>query len=78
MASPEPKSILQEEKHTISDVYIHYMASGSNVSTRTVHQELHEMGFHGRAATYKPKVTMHNAKCWLVWCKARCQWTLEQ
>jgi hypothetical protein len=36
--------------------------SGSNVSTRTVRRELHEMGFHGRAATHKPKITMCNAK----------------
>jgi hypothetical protein len=40
------------------------IASGSNVSTRTVRQELHEMGFHGRAAAHK--------------CKARRHWTLEQ
>jgi hypothetical protein len=35
-------------------------ASGSNVSTRTVHQEFHEMDFHGRAAAHKPKITMNN------------------
>ena len=35
-------------------------ASGSNVSTRTVHQHCHKMGFHGRAATRKPKITMCN------------------
>uniref|UniRef100_UPI00358F9E42 uncharacterized protein isoform X2 n=1 Tax=Myxine glutinosa TaxID=7769 RepID=UPI00358F9E42 len=29
-------------------------ASGSNVSTKTVRRELHEMGFHGRAAAHKP------------------------
>ena len=46
-------------------------ASGSNVSTRTVCRELHEMGFHGRAAAHKPKITMCNAK-------RRLQWTLEQ
>jgi hypothetical protein len=33
-------------------------ASGSNISTRNVHQELHEMGFLGRAAAHKPKITM--------------------
>ena len=33
-------------------------ASGSNVSTRTVCQGIHEMGFHGRAASHKPKITM--------------------
>jgi hypothetical protein len=37
-------------------------ASRSNVSTRPVHWELHEMGFHGRAAAHKPKITMRNAK----------------
>uniref|UniRef100_A0A8K9XPI7 Transposase Tc1-like domain-containing protein n=1 Tax=Oncorhynchus mykiss TaxID=8022 RepID=A0A8K9XPI7_ONCMY len=37
-------------------------ASGSNISTQTVHRELQEMGFHDRAATHKPKITMYNAK----------------
>ena len=37
-------------------------ASGSNIITITVRWELHEMGFHGQAATYKPKITMCNAK----------------
>ena len=32
-------------------------AFGSNVSTKTVRRELHEMGFHGRAATHKPMIT---------------------
>ena len=36
------------------------------------------MCFHGRAAAHKPKITMHNAKCRLEWCKACCYWTLEQ
>ncbi|KAK6299391.1 hypothetical protein J4Q44_G00309010 [Coregonus suidteri] len=52
--------------------------SGSNVSTITVSRALHEMGFHGRAATYKPKVTMSNVKRRLEWCKALHHWTLEQ
>jgi hypothetical protein len=42
------------------------MASGSNVSTRSVSQELHEMSFHGQATAHKPKITMRNAKSWLV------------
>jgi hypothetical protein len=33
-------------------------ASGSNVSTRTIRLELHEMGFRGRAAAHKSKITM--------------------
>ena len=52
--------------------------SGSNVSTSTVRRELHKMSFHGRAATHKPKITMHNAKRQLEWCKAHRHWTLEQ
>jgi hypothetical protein len=36
------------------------------------------MGFQGRAAVHKSKITMHNAKHRLEWCKAHCQWTLEQ
>ena len=48
------------------------------VSTITVRPELHEMGFHGRAATYKPKITIRDDKLWLEWCKADRHWTLEQ
>ena len=36
------------------------------------------MGFHGRAATHKLKITMCNTKRLLEWCKARHHWTLEQ
>jgi hypothetical protein len=36
--------------------------SGSNVSTRTVLREIQEMGFHGRGAAHKPKITMRYAK----------------
>ena len=53
-------------------------ASGSNVSPSTVCRELHEMGFHGRAAAHKPKITMRNGKHRLEWCKAHRHWTLEQ
>ena len=52
--------------------------SGSNVSTSTVHRELHEMGFHGRAAPHKPMITMHNSKRQLEWCKAHRHGTREQ
>ena len=53
-------------------------ASGSNVSTISVSWELHEMGFHGRAAAHKHNITMRNAKRRLEWCKACRHWTLEQ
>ena len=52
--------------------------TGSNVSTSTVRRELHEMGFHGRAAAHKPKITTRNAKRRLEWCKAHRHWSLEQ
>ena len=52
-------------------------ASGSNLSKITVCRDLNKMGVHGRAAAQKPKIIMHNAKCWLEWCKACRRWTLE-
>ena len=36
------------------------------------------MGFHGRGAAHKPKITICNAKRQLEWCKARRHWTLKQ
>jgi hypothetical protein len=36
------------------------------------------MDFHDRAAAHKPKISMHNAKSRLLWCKACHHWTLEQ
>jgi hypothetical protein len=53
-------------------------APGSNVSTITVHLELHEMDFHGRAAAHKPKITMPNPKRWLKWFNVHHHWTLEK
>ena len=50
-------------------------ASGRNVTTGTVRREFNEMGFHGRAATHKPKITMRNAKHRLELRKARRHWT---
>jgi hypothetical protein len=52
--------------------------SGSNVSTKTVRWELYEMGFHSRAAAHQSKITTHNAKYRLEWCKARHHCNLEQ
>jgi hypothetical protein len=44
-------------------------ASRSNISTRTVRRELYEIGYHGRTAAHKPKITIRNAKRRLEWCK---------
>ncbi|CAI9612816.1 unnamed protein product [Staurois parvus] len=38
---------------------------GLQISTTTVHRELHAMGFHGRAAASKPSITKCNAKRWM-------------
>ncbi|CAI9614279.1 unnamed protein product, partial [Staurois parvus] len=46
------------------------------ISTTTVHRELHGMWFHGRAAASKPYITKCNAKRWMPWCKALHHWTL--
>ncbi|CAI9585274.1 unnamed protein product, partial [Staurois parvus] len=51
---------------------------GFQISTTTVHRELHGMGFHGQAAASKPYITKCNAKHWMQWCKAYRHWTLEQ
>ncbi|CAI9550777.1 unnamed protein product [Staurois parvus] len=40
------------------------------ISTTTVHRELHGMDFHGQAATSKPYITKCNAKRQMQWCKA--------
>ncbi len=51
---------------------------GLQISSSTVHRELHGMGFHGRAAASKPYITKCNAKRRMKWCKACRHWTLEQ
>ena len=47
-------------------------------ATSAQEPELHEMGFHGRAAAHKPKITLSNAKRRLEWCKAPRHQTIEQ
>ncbi|CAI9573216.1 unnamed protein product, partial [Staurois parvus] len=49
---------------------------GLQISTTTVHRELHGMGFHGQTAASKPYITKCNAKRRMQWCKARRHWTL--
>jgi transposase len=75
------RRVLKSENHLFSVATLtteFQTDSGSNVSTTTVHRELHEMSFHGRAATHTAKITLHNAKRQLERCKALCHWTLEQ
>ena len=43
---------------------------GLQISSRTVHGELHGMGFHGQAAASKPYISTCNPKCGIQWCKA--------
>ncbi|CAI9589560.1 unnamed protein product [Staurois parvus] len=40
------------------------------ITALTMCRELHGMGFHGRAATFKPCIIKCNAKRWMQWCKA--------
>lgn len=44
-------------------------ASEINIGMRRVRPEFHEVGFHSRAAAHTHKITMHNAKRGLEWCK---------
>jgi arginine repressor len=53
-------------------------ASGSNVSTRTVSRELHEMVSMAEQIAHKPKITTCNDKRRLEWCKAHGHRTLEK
>ena len=47
-----------------------HTSCGLQISSRTVHRELHGMGFHGQAAASKPYTSKCNAKRWMQWCKA--------
>ncbi|CAI9622794.1 unnamed protein product, partial [Staurois parvus] len=49
---------------------------GLQISTTTMHRELHGMGFHDRASASKPYITKCNAKRRLQWCKAHHRWSL--
>ncbi|CAI9555670.1 unnamed protein product, partial [Staurois parvus] len=49
---------------------------GLQISTTTVHRELHGMGVHGRSAASKPYITKCYAKSQMQWYKARRHWTL--
>lgn len=48
--------------------------SRANISTSTVSQELHEMGFCGHTAAHKPNIIMCNAEHGLEWCSATGPW----
>ncbi|CAI9583969.1 unnamed protein product, partial [Staurois parvus] len=47
---------------------------GLQISTSTVHRELHGRGFHGRAAASKCYITKCNTKHRMQWRKARRHW----
>ncbi len=47
---------IAEEFQTSSDI---------NISTIPVQQELHAMGFHGKATACIPHITKYNTKRWL-------------
>ncbi|GFV42425.1 transposable element Tcb1 transposase [Trichonephila clavipes] len=81
----EITDILQKPKSTVSDVIgkwkrlLSEMAekrTGISVSSRTVHQELKILGFHGHVAAHKPNITPQNVKHRLQWCRAHRHWTV--
>ena len=75
--SGRPHKLTEQDRRVLKSVRIichltteFQTISGSNVSTITVRRELCELGFHGRAAAHKPKITMRNVNLQLEWCKA--------
>ena len=54
-----------------------HMATGCSVSTKTMRNEAHALGYHGRAAVHKPLVTKGNRAARLQWAKEHREWTVE-
>lgn len=53
-----------------------WKSTGINVSTKIVQWELNEMGFHSRAATFKPDITKTIGKPQMEGYKAHRHWTV--
>ncbi|GFW18026.1 regulator of chromosome condensation 2 [Trichonephila clavipes] len=55
--------VKQNRKSSLVEISQEFQSlSGISVSSWTVHRELKNFGFHGRAAAVKPNFTPHNAK----------------
>lgn len=88
--SGRPSKMTDRARRTLKRVVVHNRqssanciaqefreASGIKVSTKTIRRQLHTLGYHGRAAAYKPLITPRNARNRLAWCKARRNLPLE-
>ncbi|GFX99732.1 HTH_Tnp_Tc3_2 domain-containing protein [Trichonephila clavipes] len=72
------KVVKQNRKSSLMEISQEFQSSsGISVSSRTVRRELKTLGFHGRAAAYKPNITPQNAKHRLQWCRAHRHWTVD-
>jgi hypothetical protein len=76
LRSDRPNKLTEQDHRVLKRVKI--VSPGLQTLTPKFQTELYEIGFHGKAAAQKPKITMHNANCRLEWCKAYRHWTLEQ
>jgi transposase len=74
------KKVVHETCQTLSETITWEFCSDMNfpASTMTVCRELRGMGFHGRAAAYKPNISPVNAKRLLKWCKERRHWAVDK
>ncbi|GFW59035.1 uncharacterized protein TNCV_2831411 [Trichonephila clavipes] len=71
-------AVKQNRKSSLVDISQEIQSSsGISVSSRTVHQELKNLGFHGHAAPHKPNITPQNMKHRLQWCRAHRHWTVD-
>ncbi|GFT08640.1 QLQ domain-containing protein [Trichonephila clavipes] len=70
--------VKQNRKSSLVEISQEFQSSsGTSVSSRTVHRELKNLGFHGCAAAHKPSITPQNAKHQLQWCRAHRHWTVD-
>ncbi|GFX53294.1 transposable element Tc1 transposase [Trichonephila clavipes] len=70
--------VKQNRKSSLEEISQEFQSSsGISVSSRTVHRDLKNSGFHGRAAAHKPNITPQNVKHPLQWCRAHHYWTMD-
>ncbi|GFX65392.1 QLQ domain-containing protein [Trichonephila clavipes] len=70
--------VKQNRKSSLVEISQEFqISSGISVSSKTVHRELKNFGFHGHAAAHKPNITPQKAKHRLQWCRAHRYWTVD-
>ncbi|GFU81548.1 uncharacterized protein TNCV_4926791 [Trichonephila clavipes] len=69
--------VKQNRKSSSVEISQEFQSSSEiSVSSRTVHREFKNLGFHGLAAAHKPYITPQNVKHRLQWCRTHHHWTV--